>query len=98
MIHIEPERSHSVTQLTIRGFDRELERRIRNLARSKGISLNQAVLQLLKKGAGLPNLQSESNVIGDSLDDLAGTWTEEEEAEFLKAIEPFERIDEDLWK
>lgn len=36
-------------------------------------------------------------IVGNSLDHLIGTWSEEEEAEFLKAIEVFEEIDDSLW-
>ena len=43
-----------MNQLTVRGFDDELSDRLRGLARREGISLNQAALRLLRKGAGLP--------------------------------------------
>ncbi len=36
--------------------------------------------------------------IGHSLDWLIGTWSEEEEREFLQAIEVFEQVDESFWK
>ena len=36
-------------QLSLRGFDKELERRIRQLARTEGISLNKAALKLFRK-------------------------------------------------
>ena len=39
-------------QLTIRGFDEDLERAIRQLARRDGISLNRAALKLLRRGRG----------------------------------------------
>ncbi|HEX4965816.1 MAG TPA: hypothetical protein VF173_33720 [Thermoanaerobaculia bacterium] len=35
--------------------------------------------------------------IGHSLDRFMGTWTAEEEAELLKAVEIFERVDESFW-
>jgi hypothetical protein len=35
--------------------------------------------------------------IGNSLDRFMGIWSEEEAAEFLKAIEVFEEIDESMW-
>jgi antitoxin (DNA-binding transcriptional repressor) of toxin-antitoxin stability system len=35
--------------------------------------------------------------IGNSLDRFIGIWSAEEEAEFLKAVEVFEEIDESLW-
>lgn len=34
----------------------------------------------------------------DGLSELAGTWSREEEKEFLDAIQPFETIDSSLWK
>jgi len=86
-----------MNQLTIRGFDQELSDRIRELAEEEHLSLNQAALRLLRRGAGIGR-RAERNVIGDSLDHLAGTWTTREEREFLKAIEPFEVIDRDFWR
>ena len=42
-----------MNQLTVRGFGDELGESIRRLAQREGISLNQAALKLLRKGAGL---------------------------------------------
>ncbi len=83
-------------QLTIRGFDMELERHLRRVAGSLGLSLNKAALYLMRKGAGLDG-DSPADVVGDSVDHLIGTWTTEDEAEFRAATRDFERIDEDLW-
>ena len=41
--------------------------------------------------------KNEPKVIGNSLDRFIGIWSAEEEAEFLKAIEVFDEIDESLW-
>lgn len=84
-------------QLTIRGFDDELANRIRQLASREGISLNRAVLKLLRRGAGLGERNHMPNVVGDSLDHLIGTWTKEEAAEMNRALEDFSLIDEDMW-
>ena len=85
-------------QLTIRGFDDELADRIRQLASREGISLNRAVLRLLRRGAGLGERIDKPNVVSDSLDHLIGTWTAEEAAEMNRALEDFSRIDEAIWK
>jgi len=85
-------------QLTIRGFDEELSRRIRQLARREGISLNRAVLTLLRRGAGLGRPVDDPDIVGDSLDHLIGTWTAEQAAEMDRALEDFGRIDDDMWK
>jgi hypothetical protein len=85
-------------QLTVRGFDKELERRLREVAKARGVSLNQAALMLLREGAGLRAPRRPTNIVGDSLDRLIGSWSAEEEAEFLKAISGFEAIDPSLWQ
>ena len=85
-------------QLTIRGFDDELADRIRQLARREGISLNRAVLRLLRRGVGLGERNDKPDVVGDSLDHLIGTWTAEEAAEINRALEDFSRIDEEMWR
>ena len=85
-------------QLTIRGFDEELAHRIERLARIEGISLNQAVLRLLRKGAGLGERKEEADVVGSSLDHLIGTWSAEEAEEIERAVADFEEIDESMWE
>ncbi len=87
----------SMTQLTIRGFDDELERRLRHLAKEQDMSLNRAALALMRRGAGLDAPGRQADVVGTSLDHLMGIWSEEEAAEFQQATRDFDRIDEDLW-
>ena len=87
-----------MNQLTIRGFDSDLERSIRQLAAREGISLNRAVLRLLRRGAGLGNHDHQANVVGDSLDHLIGTWSPEEAAEFEDALRDLSRVDEAMWE
>ncbi len=84
-------------QLTIRGFDKEVEREIRELAAREGISLNRAAIRLLRRGAGLGETDSGHNLIGSSLDHLAGTWSEAEALLIAGVEEDFERIDLELW-
>ena len=84
-------------QLTVRGFDPELERRLRLEARNAGVSLNQAALRLLRRGAGLGDGVGKS-AIGDALDQFIGTWSESDERELLDATAVFERVDEEFWR
>ncbi|MBY0274297.1 hypothetical protein K2Z84_03075 [Candidatus Binatia bacterium] len=81
----------------MRGFGDDVERRLRAVARAEGVSLNEAVLRLLRKGAGLQSSEA-GNVIGDALDHLAGTWTDVDLREFDEAVRVTERIDDDLWR
>jgi len=85
-------------QLSLRGFDDELEKRIRETARREGISLNRAALLLLRKGAGIERSGKQVTVVGDSLDHLIGQWSSEEAGEFLESIKPLEQIDRSFWQ
>src|SRR5437868_6287800 len=91
-------RSESMKQLKIRGYEVEHDLRLSRLARAEGISLNQAALRLLRKGAGIPEPGEAAGEIGPALDDFIGTWTDEEADEVERATKDFERIDRKLWK
>lgn len=73
---------------------------IEDLAQRKGLSRNQAVLHLLRRGAGIEEgfQDQDVDVIGSSLDWFVGSWSEEQAREFDEAVAAFEQIDEDLWK
>ena len=73
-------------QLTLRGFDAALLERIRRIANQEGISLNQAVLRLLRRGAGIGAPQGGQPVVGASLDHLIGTWTPAEADAMERAL------------
>ena len=82
----------------MRGFDKDLERRLRDVAKTRGVSLNQAALILLREGADLEVPRRRADVVGDSLDHLIGSWSEAEESEFLQAIGGLEEVDPSLWR
>ncbi|MCY4519213.1 MAG: hypothetical protein OXC13_00365 [Caldilineaceae bacterium] len=86
-----------MNQLTVRGFDDELSAAVRRLAKTEGISLSQAALRLLKKGAGLTDSKENPHAIGTSLDDLFGVWDQDEAESFDTALEIFETVDESAW-
>jgi hypothetical protein len=86
-----------MNQLTVRGFGPALARRIREVAKARGLSLNQAAVLLIRQGAGLAPAEP-SSCVGDSMKALIGTWSREEEEEFRRAVRPFEEVDPDFWK
>lgn len=86
-----------MNQLTVRGFDKELERRLRQVAKERGVSLNQAALVLLREGAGLGRDRSPAHIVGESLDHLIGSWSASDERVFRQAVDVFETIDPNLW-
>ena len=93
-----------MNQLTVRGFDDELDAIMRGLAKREGISLNQAALRLLRKGAGLTDddltdhRPANPNAIGDGLDDLFGAWSQDEAESFDAALKVFDIVDEAAWR
>ena len=85
-------------QITVRGLDPETEKRLRELARRRQISLNKAAKLLMRKGAGLQEDNSGPEVVGNALDSFIGSWTRRDETEFLDSIRAVEQIDADFWQ
>ena len=84
-------------ELTIKNVDDKIVRRLKSEADSMGMDLNTFILSIFKKELELDTRVEQDSVYND-LDYLAGTWSKEETEDFLKSIEPFNRIDEELWK
>lgn len=82
--------------LSLRGIDKDLSDHLKRLSQKEGTSLNKTVLRLLEDSVGIRR-KKHLNIYHD-LDDLAGTWNSREEKEFKDKIQPFEKVDEDLWK
>ena len=87
-----------MNQITVRGFDDELSARLRRLARREGISLNQAALRLLRRGAGLVESPDRADTVGASFDRLIGSWTQTDADEMEAALKEFETVDEAAWR
>src|SRR5512137_1312749 len=96
--HLQEATEMALRQLTVRGLDAELERRLRLEARADGLSLNQAALRLIRRGAGLDAGQGRRGAVGTSLDAFIGTWSEEDARALRRSIAVFDGIDEGLWK
>ena len=82
--------------LTIRGIEPGLDRVIKSRAKQNNLSVNQWILQALKKITGMgkePIFKKHHD-----LDALAGGWSREEVKSFQKNTQIFEKIDEDVWK
>jgi hypothetical protein len=82
--------------ITIRGIDQTLEGMIRKDAKENNMSINQWILNNLKKVSGLEKEPVFRKY--HDLDELAGGWSKKEASEFRKNIGIFEKIDEDIWK
>lgn len=80
------------TQYTIRQVPPEVDKALRRKSREERKSLNEVVLDALKKGAGL----SSQPVVHRDLNFLIGSWVED--PEFDKIIKEFDQIDPEMWK
>lgn len=87
-----------MTQLTIRGFDPELERALRRLAQEEGISLSRAAIRLMRQAAGLGQQHKTRDIIGTSLDRFIGTWSTQRARQVTEAVKDLEHVDESLWR
>lgn len=85
-------------QLTLRGIGPELEEALRREASNEDISLNQAAVRLLKRGAGLSEKRARRDVIGDGLDHYVGVWSARDGRRFAEAVRDLEHIDPELWR
>ena len=79
-------------QYTIRNVPKALDRELRDRAKRKGISLNDAAIEVIKRGLGLV----DEDVIYNDLDDLIGTWKPDDD--FDCAIADQDKVDNEVWR
>jgi plasmid stability protein len=77
-------------QLTIRGVSEEVGRRLENISRAKGQSVNATVLEILATAVG----------VGERRRRLArqATWDQDDLAEFNEALAAQRSINGPLWR
>ena len=80
-------------QLTIRNVGDDLAKALSNEQRIRGTSLNQTVLDLLRRVLGVGPGAAYDNGLGK----LAGRWSEDEAKRFDADTAVFEKIDEKHW-
>jgi hypothetical protein len=83
--------------LTIRGIEPELADTLKNMAKRQGKSVNQIVINALKKYSGIEKERRFTRVHHD-LKDIFGKWTPEEFNEIQSKIDTGRKIDPELWK
>ena len=83
--------------ITVRGLDPELEEKLKQAARKDGKSVNQVVLDALKKQFGLEKERRFTTVHRD-MDHLFGRWSEEEFEQIQGKIDSERKVDEELWR
>lgn len=82
--------------MTLRGVDDSLMQILKEMAKTQGISLNALAVRLIREASGFDKRKRTTTY--HDLDNLAGTWTVEDEQQFYAVTKDFEAIDTDLWK
>ena len=80
--------------LTIRNVPAELAKALEEEKQRRGASLNQTVLDLLRRTLGIGPAESIDNGLGR----YAGGWSDDELRRFEESTASFEQIDEELWR
>ncbi len=79
--------------LTVRNLPRAVAEALAEERQRRGSSLNQTVIDLLRQSLGVSSLRRSNGLAR-----LAGSWSEEDLAEFEAAIAATEAIDEEMWR
>ncbi len=87
-----------MSQITFRNIDPDLLKKIKELAQKENLSMNKFSTKILKQAL----LTGEKKKIPGQirhhdLDELAGTWSEQEKQAFEQALKQQRQIDEELW-
>jgi hypothetical protein len=85
-------------QLTIRGVADDLHRELRIKADQNNMSINRYVLTIIKEAVGFTKHGTLHDVEFNDLDNLAGTWSEEDFQEFKELLDGQRTIDPELWQ
>lgn len=85
----------AIHNFNLRGISSTLMAALKEKAGEQNMSVNMLILNLIQQGVGHSG-QIKKTAYHD-LDSLAGTWTEKEASDFDKNIQPFEKIDKELW-
>lgn len=79
-------------QYTIRDVPGRVDEALRSYAAEAGTSINQAAVDAIAKGLGVPISGKQY----DDLDHLVGSW--QEDPQFDEAVAEMDRIDSEMWE
>lgn len=82
--------------VTIRGIEPEVAQKLKLMAAEQGKSVNQLLIEFVKKNLGIEKEKKYSRIYND-LDDLFGKWTDDEFQKIQNKITQERQIDQELW-
>ena len=83
--------------VTIRGVGPEVADKLKLTAAKQGKSINQLVLEIVKEGLGLKKGKKFSREY-DDLNNLFGSWSDDEFRKIHTKIDQERQVDQELWK
>ena len=83
--------------ISIRNVDEQLAKALKHQSKSSNKSVNQLVLDILRRHVGLEKEKRFTKTY-DDLDTLFGRWSENDFTRIQGKIDDERRIDEELWK
>ncbi|MFQ5769663.1 MAG: hypothetical protein ACE5HX_03945 [bacterium] len=82
--------------ISILGLGEQLNKRINEQARRKGLRLNKTIKSLLEEALGLKTAKLKDR--RNDFIEFMGVWTNEDVQEFEIAVKDFEQVDSEGWK
>ena len=83
--------------ITIRGIEPDVSEKLKSTASKKGISVNQLTVDIIRESLGLKKEKKYTKEYRE-LDDLFGSWSEDEFEEIQAKIAKVRKIDPELWQ
>ena len=83
-----------MSQITIRDIDPIIETIIRQKAKAENKSLSEVTNQLLQKALGVDHAAGKKR----NLQELAGSWSPQNQEEFESTQDFFREIDNEMWQ
>lgn len=84
----------AVSNFNLRGIPSDVMDTLKKEAKRLRMSVNALALKMIERSLGLSN----EKFIHHDLDNLAGSWSSEEEKIFNKNTKSFEKIDKEMWQ
>ncbi len=81
--------------ITLHKIDDETEKRLVEISKREGASLNHVIKKLLREVLGIEKHQIDHR---SDFTPFCGQWTAEEKAEFDKSTAVFSEIDDEVWQ
>ena len=83
--------------ITIRGVEPDVAKKLKLTASEQNKSINQLVIELIKKSLGIEKEKIYTREYND-LDNLFGSWDDNEYSAIQNKINQERQIDQEIWK